>query len=77
MSKLLEQVHDLIRVKHYSTKTEQAYVRWIKDYILFHQKHHPREMGNSEVDQYLTHLAVARSCIHSEPGSQCLALPLW
>lgn len=41
MSKLLDQVRDLIRVKHNSIKTEQAYVRWIKDYILFHQKRHP------------------------------------
>ena len=48
MAKLLEQVRDLIRVKHYSIKTEQAYLRWIKDYILFHQKRHPQEMGNSE-----------------------------
>jgi len=74
MSKLLEQVRDLIRVKHYSLKTEQAYVRWIKDYILFHQKRHPREMGNSEVGEYLTHLAVARKVAASTRNQALSAL---
>lgn len=43
--KLLEQVSDVIRLKHYSYKTEKSYVNWIKRYILFHNKRHPREMG--------------------------------
>ncbi|HEU0004700.1 MAG TPA: integron integrase, partial [Terriglobia bacterium] len=74
MAKLLEQVRDLIRVKHYSIKTEQAYLRWIKDYILFHQKRHPREMGNSEVSQYLTHLAVSRKVAASTQNQALSAL---
>lgn len=55
--KLLEQVADKIRMKHYSRKTLTAYVTWCKRYILFHQKRHPREMGRAEIEQYLNYLA--------------------
>jgi len=57
--KLLDQVRELIRRKHYSIRTEQAYVLWIKRYILFHNKRHPRDMGKPEIEAFLTHLAVA------------------
>jgi hypothetical protein len=50
-------VRDAIRVKHYARNTEQAYVYWIKKYILFHNKRHPKEMGTGEVQAFLTHLA--------------------
>ena len=56
--KLLDQVRELIRRKHYSIRTEQAYVLWIKRYILFHNKRHPRDMGKPEIEAFLTHLAV-------------------
>jgi hypothetical protein len=56
--KLLEQVRDAIRLKHYSIRTEQAYVGWIKRYILFHDVRHPAEMGAAQVEAFLTHLAV-------------------
>ncbi len=56
--KLLDQVRDAIRLKHYSIRTEQAYVLWIKRFIFFHDKRHPREMGASEIEAFLTHLAV-------------------
>ena len=46
--KLLDQVREAIRVKHYSIRTEEAYVAWIKRCILFHNKRHPQEMGASE-----------------------------
>ena len=49
--KLLEQVRGKIRLKHYSLRTEQTYVDWIKRYILFHGKRHPRDMGSGEVDR--------------------------
>ncbi len=58
--KLLDQVRDAIRRKHYSIRTEEAYVSWIKRFILFHNKRHPREMGAPEVEAFLTHLAVER-----------------
>jgi len=57
--KLLDLVRDRIRVKHYSIRTETSYVQWIKRFILFHNKRHPREMGAAEVEAFLTHLAVA------------------
>jgi len=56
--KLLEQVKNLLRTKHYSYKTEKAYLFWIKRYILYHHKRHPNEMGEGEIEQFLTHLAV-------------------
>ena len=56
--KLLDQVRDRIRVKHYSIRTEAQYVQWIKRFILFHGKRHPQGMGAAEVEAFLTHLAV-------------------
>lgn len=56
--KLLDQVRNTLRRKHYSYKTEKQYVYWIRKYILFHNKKHPREMGQKEVEAFLTHLAV-------------------
>ncbi len=56
--KLLDQVRDTIRLKHYSIRTEEAYVNWIRRFILFHGKRHPREMGDTEIAAFLTHLAV-------------------
>jgi integron integrase len=57
--KLLDQVRGKIRLKHYSIRTEQAYVDWIKRFILHFGKRHPRELGAAEVEAFLTHLAVA------------------
>jgi len=57
--KLLDQVRDRIRIKHYSLRTETQYVQWIKRFILFHGKRHPQAMGAAEVEAFLTHLAVA------------------
>ena len=56
--KLLDQVRDKIRVKHYSIRTETQYVQWIRRFILFHGKRHPKEMGAAEAEAFLTHLAV-------------------
>ena len=56
--RLLDQVRDRIRLKHYSIRTEETYVDWIRRFILFHGKRHPREMGAAEVEAFLTHLAV-------------------
>lgn len=58
--RLLEQVRDIVRLKRYSMRTEEAYVGWIKRFILFHGKRHPRDMGAEEVQQFLTDLAVMR-----------------
>ncbi len=56
--KLLDQVRQVLRLKHYSYETEKTYVQWIKRFILFHQKRHPEEMGKEEVEAFLVHLAV-------------------
>lgn len=56
--KLLKQMRDRIRVKHYSIRTETQYVQWVRRFILYHGKRHPREMGAPEVEAFLTHLAV-------------------
>jgi integron integrase len=56
--RLLDQVRDRIRVKHYSIRTETQYLQWIRRFILFHDKRHPRDMGAAEVEAFLTHLAV-------------------
>jgi len=58
--RLLARVRDKIRLKHYSIRTEQAYVDWIKRFILFHGKRHPATLGAVEVETFLTDLAVAR-----------------
>jgi site-specific recombinase XerD len=55
--KLLEQVRDVIRRRHFSIRTEQAYTDWIRRFILFHKKRHPLELGEAEVTEFLTHLA--------------------
>ena len=56
--RLLEQVSDVARFRHLSLRTEQTYITWIKRYIFFHQKRHPRELGAEDVSAFLTHLAV-------------------
>ena len=69
--KLLQQVRGVIRRKQYSIRTEQAYVDWIKRFILYHNKRHPREMAEEEVTEFLTHLARDRNVA---PATQNQAL---
>lgn len=59
--KLLDQVSDAIRIKHYSFRTEKTYVEWIKRFILFHNKRHPKEMGADEIQAFIAHLATERT----------------
>lgn len=59
-SRLLERFREVMRLHHYSIRTEEAYLQWIKRFIHFHNKRHPREMGAQEITDYLTHLAVNR-----------------
>lgn len=58
--KLLDLYRDQIRLKQYSPRTEKTYTYWVRAYILFHNKRHPREMGVSEINQFITHLVVQR-----------------
>ena len=57
--KLLDQIRNKLRVKHYAIRTEEQYLHWIKRYILFHGKRHPKDMGAAQIEAFLTHLAVA------------------
>ena len=65
--KLLEQLRENLRVRHYSLRTEDAYLDWTRRFILFHGKRHPRDMGAPEVQAFLTYLAVER---HVSPSTQ-------
>lgn len=55
---MLDRLREAIRVRHYSIRTEQAYVQWVRRFIFFHNKRHPNEMGRPEIEAFLTHLAV-------------------
>jgi hypothetical protein len=57
--RLLDQVHQVMRVRHYSLRTEGCYVQWITRYVRFHGMRHPRDIRALEVQQFLIHLAVA------------------
>jgi len=70
--KLLEQVRESIRTKHYSYRTEKTYVDWIKRFILFHGKRHPKEMGAEEVQKYIIYLANERQ-VASSTQNQALS----
>jgi len=72
--KLLDQVRDAIRLRHYSIRTEEAYTHWIKRYILFHHKTHPRELGEAHVSAFLTHLAVDKHVAASTQNQALSAL---
>jgi integron integrase len=72
--KLLDQVRDAIRLKHYSIRTEESYVTWIRRYILFHNKRHPNEMASAEIEAFLTHLAVDQKVAASTQNQALSAL---
>ena len=72
--KLLDQVRDVIRLKHYSYRTEQSYVYWSRRYILFHNKQHPKDMGVPEIEAFLTHLAVSEKVAASTQNQALSAL---
>ena len=57
MSQLLEQVRDQIRTLHYSIRTQEAYINWIRQFIIFNGKRHPDEMGAAEISKFLSYLA--------------------
>ena len=59
--RLLERVRELIRIRHYSIRTEQAYLQWIRRYIHFHSRKHPRDLGADELRLFLSDLAVRRN----------------
>jgi integron integrase len=72
--KLLDQVRDSIRLKHYAYRTEETYVSWIRQFILFHKKRHPKDMGAAEIEQFLTYLAQERHVAASTQNQALSAL---
>ena len=72
--KLLDQVAAKMRLLHYSKRTETAYSDWIKKFILFHNKRHPRDMGAAQIESFLTHLAVVNHVAASTQNQAFSAL---
>lgn len=73
---LLGQVRDVIRKRHYSIRTEQAYVTWILRYIRFHNLRHPKEMGEEEISEFLSYLARDKKVSASTQNQALSALVL-
>ena len=63
--KLLDEARARIRAKHYSRRTEESYTQWVKRYILYHGKRHPKDMGAGEVEAFLFSLATERNVLAS------------
>ncbi|SCZ86384.1 integron integrase [Nitrosomonas mobilis] len=76
VKKLLDQVREKIRFKHYSLSTENTYISWIKQFITFNDERHPLEMGAAEVERFLTHLA-ARRHVSTSTQNQALSAILF
>jgi site-specific recombinase XerD len=86
MSQLLEQVRDAVRTCHYSIRTEEAYIRWIREYILFFDKRHPVQLRAEEVSAFLSYLAMGHNVAASTQNQalstllflycEALALPI-
>jgi hypothetical protein len=74
--RLLDRVRDAVRARHYSIRTEEAYIGWIRRYIRFHSKRHPDEMGEPEINAFLTYLAVAQR-VGAATQNQALAALLF
>jgi integron integrase len=74
--KLLEQYRDVINLKHYSPRTGDTYIVWVTEYILFHNKRHPKEMGAPEINQFLTHLASVKK-VSASTQNQALSAILF
>lgn len=72
--KLLDQVRSATRTRHYSIRTEEAYTAWIKRFILFHNKRHPNEMGESEINQFLSYLAEKKNVSASTQNQALCAI---
>jgi integron integrase len=76
MSRLLEQVREAVRTRHYSIRTEEAYIRWVREYILFCGKRHPAELDARDVSAFISHLAVKRN-VSASTQTQALSALLF
>ena len=74
MSQLLDRVREAVRARHYSIRTEESYIRWVREFILFCNKRHPSGLGAREVSDFLSHLAVKRHVAASTQNQALSAL---
>lgn len=74
--RLLEQVREQIRLRHYSIRTESVYIEWVKRFIRFHKYRHPMQMGAAEVEAFLSDLAVRRD-VSASTQNQALSAILF
>jgi integron integrase len=72
--KLLDQLQDTLRTMHYSYRTEQTYLDWVRRFILFHKKRHPKDMGAPEIQAFLSHLATERKVAASTQNQALSAI---
>ncbi|MBV6394356.1 MAG: Tyrosine recombinase XerD [Anaerolineales bacterium] len=72
--KLLDHYRDHIRLKQYSPRTEKTYLKWVREYILYHNKRHPKEMGAEQIRQFITHLVVERQASASTQNQAISAI---
>jgi integron integrase len=70
--KLLDQIRNAARLRHFSIRTEEAYLNWIKRFIIFHNKRHPRDMSAADIEHFLSHLATERN-VASSTQNQALS----
>jgi hypothetical protein len=76
--RLYDRVVEVLRARHYSRRAEEAYVHWIRRFLLFHKGTHPRELAESNLNRFLTHLAVSENVAESTQNQALFggALPL-
>ncbi len=72
--KLLDQVREAIRVRHYSLRTEEAYVLWVRGFVRFHGFRHPDELDSVDIESFLSHLATRRNVAASTQNQALNAL---
>ena len=75
-TRLLDQMRQALRSRHYSSRTEQSYCQWIKRFVHFHHLRHPAEMGETEINAFLTHLAVKQE-VSASTQNQALSVLLF
>jgi len=73
-SKLMDCLQTMIRLKHYSIKTEKSYCYWVRQYIYYHNKKHPKDMGGDEIRQFLNHLAINKNVASSTQNQALCAI---
>jgi integrase len=72
--RLLDQLATELRTRHYSPRTEEAYAHWVRRFVLFHGRRHPRDLGSAEVGAFLSHLAVHEQCAAATQNQALAAL---